>query len=192
MFPYFPSPRLKDRVGMGPAIAMLQASTHAGRHCEKVQHTSARRTRTVFNHVWNASSNYIGTAKPGVAQSKEEFVSGSPTDEDWWFRFNKGMKLRMGETRVQDEPLTSAMVVGLGRMCDDEYRRSGITEKEREALEELMCYVLRGLGAGPRGDEVPLVSLEGLAHFWQETQEGDDPYIMVTLRGRFKEETGLR
>ena len=89
LFPYFPLPGLKDRVGMGPTIAMLQASTHAGRHCEKVQHASAWRTRTVFNHVWNASSNYIGTAKPGVAQSKGEFVSGSPTYEDWWFRFNK-------------------------------------------------------------------------------------------------------
>ena len=177
---------------MGPAIAMLHASTHAGKHCEKVQHASARRTRTVFNHVWNASSNYVGTAKPGVAQSKGEFASGSPTDEDWWFRFNKGMRLRMGETRVQDEPLTSGMVVGLGRMCDAEYRRPGITKEEREALEELMCYVLLGFGAGLRGEEVPLVSLEGLVHFWHETEEEDDPYIMVTLRGRFKGETGLR
>ena len=39
---------------------------------------------------------------------------------------------------------------------------------------------------------MPLVSLEGLVHFWQETQEEDDPYIMVTLRGRFKGETGMR
>ena len=90
----------------------------------------------MFNHVWwYASSNYIRTAKQGVAQSKGEFVSG---DEDWWFRFNKGMKLRMGETWVQDEPLTSAMVVGLGRTCDAEYRRPGIPKKEREALKELM------------------------------------------------------
>ena len=77
-------------------------------------------------------------------------------------------------------------------MCDAEYRRPGITEKEQEALEELMCYVLLGFGAGLRGEEMLLVSLEGLAHFWQETQEEDDPYIMVTLRGRFKGETGLR
>ena len=54
----------------------------------------------------------------------------------------------MGETRVQDRPITLAMVVGLGRMCDAEYRRPGITEKEQEALEELMCCVLLGFGAG--------------------------------------------
>ena len=69
---YFPTHRLEDRVGMGPAITMLQASTHAGRHCKKVQHASAQRTRTVFHHVWNSFS------KSGVVQSKGEFVSGSP------------------------------------------------------------------------------------------------------------------
>ena len=40
-----------------------------------------------------------------------------------------------------------------------------------------MSYVLLGFGAGLRGEEVPLVSLEGL--------------IMVTPRGRFKGETVL-
>ena len=39
---------------------------------------------------------------------------------------------------------------------------------------------------------MPLVSLEGLVRFWQETKEEDDPYIMVTLRGRFKKETGVQ
>ena len=36
---------------------------------------------------------------------------------------------------------------------------------------------------------MPLISPEGLVHFWQETKEEDDPYIMVTIRGRFKVET---
>ena len=135
---------------------------------------------------------YIGTPLPGVALAEGKFVSASPTDEDWWFRFNKGMKLRMGEKRVQDEAITAGMVVGLAEIMDAQYWRTGVTEGEREEMEELMCYVLTGFGAGLRGEEVPLLSLEGLLYFWVETKEEADPYIMLTLRGRFKGETGLR
>jgi len=37
---------------------------------------------------------------------------------------------------------------------------------------------------------VPLVSLEGLLQFWQETREGptDERYMMMTLSGQFKGE----
>jgi hypothetical protein len=65
-------------------------------------------------------------------------------------------------------------------------------ETKRERLESLMCYVLIGLGAGLRGEEVPLTTCDGLATYWQETANDSDPYIMITLRGRFKAETGDR
>ena len=35
-------------------------------------------------------------------------------------------------------------------------------------------------------------SVEGLSTFWEETDQDPDPYIMITLRGRFKAETGDR
>jgi hypothetical protein len=55
-----------------------------------------------------------------------------------------------------------------------------------------LAYVLIGFGAGLRGEEVPLTSLKGLLSFWDETRADPDPYIMVTLYGRFKGETGYR
>ena len=43
---------------------------------------------------------------------------------------------------------------------------------------------------GFRGEEVPLVSLEGLLNFWMETREGehDKRHMMMTLSGQFKGE----
>jgi hypothetical protein len=64
--------------------------------------------------------------------------------------------------------------------------------RKGEALEELACYVLIGFGVGLRGEEVPLVSLEGLLYFWEETGAEAQPYTMITLFGRFKAETGYR
>ena len=55
-----------------------------------------------------------------------------------------------------------------------------------------MTYVLDGFGAGLRGEEVPLISLAGMLHFWEETRREDDPYIMVTMYGQSKGETGFR
>ena len=48
--------------------------------------------------------------------------------------------------------------------------------------------MLLGFGAGLRGEEVPLVNLEGLLTFWMETRGEEDRYMMITLQGRFKGE----
>ena len=52
--------------------------------------------------------------------------------------------------------------------------------------------MLLRFGSGLRGEEVPLVSLEGLLTFWKETREEEDKYMMITLKGRFKGEVDER
>ena len=52
-----------------------------------------------------------------------------------------------------------------------------------------MSYIPIGFGAGLRGEEVPLILRVGMLPFWEKTQRGLDPYIMVTLYGRFKGKT---
>jgi len=54
-----------------------------------------------------------------------------------------------------------------------------------------VCFMPIAFGAGLQGKEVPLVSLEGLLQFWQETREGsaderydDDSLRTVQGRGR--------
>jgi hypothetical protein len=61
-------------------------------------------------------------------------------------------------------------------------------------MEDAVCFMLIAFGTGLRGEEVPLVSLEGLLHFWQETREGaaDKRYMMMTLSGRFKGQVDSR
>ena len=103
----------------------------------------------------------------------------------------EGAKLRMGEVWFQNEALTSAQVLGLSDMLDSAWKHSN-QAGHKERLEELMCYVLIGFGAGLRGEEIPLISLKGLLFFWDETKSEADPYTMITLHGRFKGETGFR
>ena len=59
--------------------------------------------------------------------------------------------------------------------------------------EEQMSFVLIGFGLGLQGEEIPLISLQGLLFFfWDETRSDPDPFIMITLYGRFKGETRYR
>jgi hypothetical protein len=52
--------------------------------------------------------------------------------------------------------------------------------------------MLLGFGAGLRGEEVPLVSLEGLLTFWTETRDEEDRYMMITLKPEGKVQRGGR
>lgn len=49
-----------------------------------------------------------------------------------------------------------------------------------------MCFFLMEFCCNLRGEEVPRLSLSGLLTFWEETIVAPEPYVMLTLHGRFK------
>ena len=96
------------------------------------------------------------------------------------------MKLRMGELRFQNEPLTSAILLGLDEEMDLLWRLASGSE-ERAAVEKMMAFMCIGFGAGLRGEEVTFTSLKGMLQFWEEiTNDKDNPFVVITLYGRFK------
>ena len=48
--------------------------------------------------------------------------------------------------------------------------------------------MLAAFGVGLRGEEVPLISLDRLLTFWDDSQMEGDRHVMPTLKGRFKGE----
>jgi hypothetical protein len=75
-------------------------------------------------------------------------------------------------------------------VCEEAWAAAG-SPKSKADVEDLMCYVLTEFCGNLRGEEVPLLSLKGLLHFWNESLKHSPPYIMLTLHGKFKGETGL-
>ena len=62
--------------------------------------------------------------------------------------------------------------------------------KQREVY-SLSSAVVIGFGGGLRVEEIFLASLEGMLQFWEETRKSiNQPRSMVTLKGRFKGDTG--
>ena len=99
----------------------------------------------------------------------------------------------MGMVRRQNEALTSKLALGV---CAEAERIWGTarSDTKRVEMEDVVCFMLIAFGARLRGEEVPLVLLEGLLHFWTETWTGtaEERYMMMTLSGRFKGEVDSR
>ena len=76
------------------------------------------------------------------------------------------------------------MILVLEKILEKEWN-SYTSNDQQEMIEELVSFVLTGFRAGLQEEEVPLVSLRGLLHFWHETRLDPDPFIMITLFGQF-------
>ena len=81
------------------------------------------------------------------------------------------------------------MVNDLLELWEEEYRREVLTSrKEIHCLADTVVIFFCG---GLRGEELFLTSLKGMLKLWGETiKKKDCLHIMVTLKGRFKGETG--
>jgi hypothetical protein len=122
---------------------------------------------------------------------KKQYLSSSHTFGKWFSRFMRGARLRMGMVRRQNEALTSELVLRMCSVAEGEWRAAQNPARQIN-VEDTVCFMLLGFGAGLRGEEVPLVNLEGLLTFWMETREEEDRYMMITLQGRFKGEVDQR
>ena len=188
--PLLGNPKLDDRVGMAPALMTLVASLRKGKYGDSLQWDSMRKTQTWYGNAYDAGTAYVDESVLG-REDKKQFISDSPTGGRWFSRFMRGNKLRMGVERRQNEAMVADILLALEVEADKRWRAS-TSEREKESIEETMCYAICEYAAGLRGEEVPLISLEGLLTFWEETASHDTPHIMLTLQGRFKGEVNSR
>ena len=56
----------------------------------------------------------------------------------------------------------------------------------------MVIFMLATFEAGLQGEEVPLISLDGLLTFCDESRLDEDSHVMLTLKGRFKGEVDER
>ena len=126
----------------------------------------------------------------GLDRAKQ-YVTTGHTSGKWFGRFMKGSRMRMGMIRRQNEALTSALAMAVCAEAETRWH-SPIGDNAREELEDTVVFMLAAFGAGLRGEEVPLISLDGLLTFWDESRLDEDSHVMLTLKGRFKGEVDER
>jgi len=175
---------------MGVAILTGVTSLRAGINSANIQYNTMRKTPTWYGNAFDAGSEYTCDTVVGIDQ-KKQYLSSSHTFGKWFSRFMRGARLRMGMVRRQNEALTSELVFRMCSVAEGEWRAAQNPARQID-IEDTVCFMLLGFGAGLRGEEVPLVDLEGLLTFWMETRAEEDKYMIITLQGRFKGEVDQR
>ena len=181
LLPHLGNAELTDRVGMSAALATLVTSLRAGRNSANIQVDTMRKTRTWISNAHDAGQEYSCESVVGLDRAKQ-YVTSCHTFGKWYGRFMRGARLRMGMVRKQNEALTSLLARAVCEVAESRWQLSS-DEETRENLEDTVCFMLVAMGAGLRGQEVPLLSMEGLLAFWEESQSAADRFVMLTLKG---------
>ncbi len=181
LLPHLGNAELRDRVGMGAALATLVISLRVGRNSTNIQWDTMRKTRTWISNAHDAGQEYSCESVVGLDRAKQ-YVTSSHTFGKWYGHFMRGAWLRMGMIRKQNEALTSLVALAVCKVAESKWHSSS-NEETRETFKDTVCFMLAAMGAGLRGEEVPLLSMEGLLTFWDETQAAMDHFVMLTLKG---------
>ena len=190
LLPRLGSEEVCDRVGMSEALVTIATSLRYGRNSKHIQYDTMQKTQTWLNNAHDAGQEYSCETVVGLDRAKQ-YVTTGHTSGKWFGRFMKGSRMRMGMIRRQNKALTSALAMAVCAEAETRWH-SPIGDNAREELEDTFFFMLAAFGAGLRGEEVPLISLDGLLTFWDESRLDKDSHVMLTLKGRFKGEVDKR
>jgi hypothetical protein len=181
ILPILGNPGVGDQVGLGISLTTVLASLRQGRNATNVQFDTIRKTQTWYANAYDAGENFSCQTVVGLDQ-KKQYLSMGHTFGKWFSRFMRGARLRMGMVPRQNEALTSKLILGV---CAEAKKIWSLAHSEvkRTEMKDAVCFTLIAFGMGLWGEEVPLVSLEGLLNFWMETRRGNDNewHMMMTL-----------
>ncbi len=86
----------------------------------------------------------------------------------------------------QNEALTSALAMTICAEAESRWH-SPVGDDAREELEDMVVFMLAALGAGLQGEEVPLISLDRLLTFWDESRLDADATSCLLCRDNSRE-----
>ena len=75
-------------------------------------------------------------------------------------------------------------ILFIGEIAEEDWSKSN-SEEEKKELELTIEFATIAFCVYLRGEEVPLIVIEGLNMFWKETRNHRIPHMMMTLKGRF-------
>jgi hypothetical protein len=180
------SEEVHDRVGMSEALVTLTTSLRHGRNSKHIQYDTMQKTRTWLNNAHDARQEYLSETVVGLDRVKQ-YVTTGHTLGKWFGRFMRGSRMRMGMIHRQNKALTLALAMTICVEAESRWH-SPVGDDARKKLKDMAVFMLPALGAGLQGEEVPLISLDGLITFWDELRLDADSHIMLTLQGHFKGE----
>jgi hypothetical protein len=121
--------------GMRAAIAFLENNLKPGVHEAQVKFATARKTRAVFSKNWMRSPFGVAGASYWRSDAKRFVSANLSTDSEWYSRFIKGAKSRMGEHLKQDLAISIGVMLELQRLFEEDFAGADTLEERRAVTE---------------------------------------------------------
>lgn len=182
---------LSDPLGMKAAVMVLLASLRPGRRGANIMWETARTSISAHSNAWMSGLDALG-ASVAAREERKLMITSCPTRSDWAERFQRGCKLRMGDEKKQNYGLSSEQVLAILVEMEKQWADSAGDARRQSRIEDVAVFMLSSFLAGLRGEEVPLLSLEGMLKHWAEAAASRLPHLVLALLGRFKGEEGER
>jgi hypothetical protein len=172
---------------------MVSASLGKGKYADYIQFDSIRGYRTAHAYIHRAAAIESGRVVVLLDQdSSHRRISYSPTESEWFSRFARGCRMRMGQISKSDLAMSrDTIILYLHKV---EARALGAEDaKERRLWVSVGAYSVLCFVASLRGNEGFLLDLYGLRLYLDEGRNhATKPHVVAPLLGRFKNELGER
>lgn len=179
-----------DCFGVTFAVGMLMKSLHPGKYAEYTQFETMRKLRSAFSNLYHASALGSTIMMTLGRDTAKTFLSTCPSSSLWFERFCQGCFKQMGQETHQDLALLIGVLLALIQLLETQWN-SRLKQRDTIALVGAFCAI--AFGGSFRSGEVFHTDLYGLLKYHSMgLEEGGQPYVMIPLLGRFKNEDGER
>lgn len=175
---------LEDVQGMMTAMVMLRRSLDPGRNERLVQFDTVRKTRSVVTNLHQASAGGLQD-RIGAYERSKIWISSVSTHSFWFTRFMGGNHKRVGQLKMQDEPILIDTMKGLQQMWEDLWWETAEIETRRTIVMQA-CWFLVGFCCGLRGEEMLLILKEATLNSFREDDGRIKAHFEVVLSGATK------
>ena len=177
----------KDHCGYEVAIQMVLHSRLPGRYSkDHTQFDTIRQLRTAYsNQVKAAPQANWNTLAIGDSKGRYQRLGQDPCGSFWFYRFNIGLKNRMGQDWRPNRALSTKLLLKISSKANEKSRISDY-KSERYMWLVFLVYTMICYVTSLRGVEGFLLDLDGLIRYWNSERKD---YIIIALLGKIKGES---
>ena len=184
---------ISDTMGFQTAVEMVRQSREQGKNDKLYQQfDSIRKFRTAGTNEFESSIRAAADVVFIGDGGRVFRTTSAPTQTKLFARFMRGCEKRMGRLVRQNKALDIRILLKMLKSYELELLSTNTSPSRRRFITMASAYFVISFVGALRGGEGLMLEATSLAKYIDEGREDKNPYVIATLLGRFKGETGER
>ena len=184
---------ISDGQGFQTALEMVRQSREPGKNDKLYQQLDTiRKFRTVGTNEYESSPRATNDVMFIGDGGRVFRTTTAPTQSKLFARFMRGCEKRMGRLVIQNKALDIKILQRLLLNYELELLSTKTSASRKRWIKVVTAYFVISYVGALRGSEGLMLEATSLAKYIDEGRNEESPYVLATLLGRFKGETGER